>query len=986
MRPAQTVPVILGILLMGIPHLGAQSVPEGGVSVIGTADPVDAMSFRAGNSGGQPIAARSVVQVDGQSFSRALRIEVTHPGTNFWDSALTRGSTVAAARDDVALFHAFVRKISSDDETGLVTLQVYVEGNSSYNYSKSLSTAISAGDEWTEIFLPFTFNDDYPTGSLSLNLGFGQTGKTMTMEIAGIELLNYAKTKTLNEMPRTAITYPGREADAPWRAEAATRIEQYRKGDLTIKVIDSDGNAVPDAAVSVEMLRHRFSFSTAVTAQLLTATGSDADTYRATILEYFNSVGTENDLKWPPWDGDWGSSFNRAQTLQALQWIQDNDLFVRGHVLVWPGENNLPNSIRNLLPSRDPSVPRRVLDHIDDITQATRDYVQEWDVINEPYDNRLLMDIYGDHVMVDWFEQARMNLPKADLYINDYSILSSRGRDTAHQQRLEDVVQYLVDQGAPITGIGFQGHFGDAPTEPTKLWEVLQRYSNAFPNLKFKVTEFDIGTEDREYQADYTRDFMTLVFSHPQMEGLQFWGFWEGRHWRPGSAMFNEDWTEKPFAAVYRDLVFNQWWTDLAGTSDSTGFFTGRTFFGRHLVTIEHDGLTSELEIDFAPGAGGIKVRLNTPPQSSPPPISRQPLSQRAEPGGTARFTVEAHDPDATYQWFHDGTPVGGNNPVLELVETSEDDAGTYWVDVTDGSGTVSSRRTLLAVKEPPYDGDRLINISTRGQVLTDAKIMIAGFVLAGTEPKESLLRAVGPTLGGFGVANALADPVLDLVAFIPGGEQSIGSNEAWDVGQDAILIEETSTRVGAFELEPGSRDAVIHASLDPGAYTAKVSGKDNQTGVSLVEVYDADEPSGGLVLGKVTNISTRGEVGTGTQVLIAGFVVTGDAPKQVLIRGIGPGLAAFGVPGTLLDPELTLLKKLPDQTEEAVARNDDWSLAPDPDALATAASSVGAFALDEGSWDSALLVWLEPGVYTARMAEANSGTGVGLIEVYAVD
>ena len=245
---------------------------------------------------------------------------------------------------------------------------------------------------------------------------------------------------------------------------------------------------------------------------------------------------------------------------------------------------------------------------------------------------------------------------------------------------------------------------------------------------------------------------------------------------------------------------------------------------------------------------------------------------------------------------------------------------------------------------------------------------MIAGFVLAGTEPKEILLRAVGPTLGDFGVGNPLVDPVLELIKRTPQGEVPVSRNEAWEDGQDPEMIRQTSTRVGAFQLPSGARDAVIHVNLSPGAYTAKVSGMDNLTGVSLVEVYDADGTSAALPLSDVTNISTRGEVGTGAQVLIAGFVVTGDAPKRVLIRGIGPGLAAFGVPGTLLDPELTLLKKLPDQTEELVARNDDWSLAPDPEALTTAGSSVGAFALDKGSWDSALLVWLEPGVYTVTV------------------
>lgn len=967
----------------------AQSVPEGGVSVVGDVDLVESMNFRAGSSNGQPIAVRTVVDVEGQSFDQAVRIAVNNPGTNFWDSALSKDATVAVAKGDVGLFHAYIRKIESLDESGLVSMQVYVEGDASYSYSKSLSTAISAGDEWTELFLPFVFNDDYPSGTLTLNLGFGQTGKTMTMEIGGVELLTYGTTKTLEEMPRTAITYAGRELDAPWRAEAAARIENIRKGDLEIRVLDDQGYPVPGASVEVEMLRHHFKFSTAVTAELLTQDSADAAIYREKILELFNAVGTENDLKWPPWDGEWGSNYNKAQTLNALQWIQENDLFVRGHVLVWPGERNLPNSIKPLLVARDESVPQRVLNHIDDITQATKDYVQEWDVLNEPYDNRDLMDVYGDTVMVDWFEQARTNLPEADLYINDYSILSSRGRDTAHQDRLEDVVQYLVDNDAPITGIGFQGHFGDAPTEPTKLWEVLERYGNAFPELKFKVTEFDVNTIDLEYQADYTRDFMTLVFSHPQMEGFQFWGFWAGRHWREEASMFNEDWTEKPFAAVYRDLVFNQWWQEpFAGSASQDGTFNGTTYYGTHRVTVTLDGKSQSTDIEFVPGSRTVKVRLSENPNPTEPVILTQPQSLRTKPGETARFEIEAiGNPAPTFNWFRNGTKLRETGPSIEIRRTGAEDSGIYRVDVTNSHGTVSSRDFVLAVKEPPYDQERLVNISTRGQVQKDDAIMIAGFVLRGTESKEVLLRAIGPALGSFGVDGTLTDPILELFQVSASQTEPMARNEAWEIGNDSELIQTISTRVGAFPLEAGSRDAVLYRVLEPGAYTAQVSGPGVSTGVGLVEVYDADTVTSGLPsLGEVANISTRGVVGTGSAIIIAGFVVTGEVPKPVLIRGIGQTLEDFGVAGTLPDPQITVFKKVPDSSDVVVARNDDWNDQSDAAAIREAAATTGAFPLAEGNLDAALLLWLEPGAYTAQVSGSGGDTGVALVEVYAVD
>lgn len=185
---------------------------------------------------------------------------------------------------------------------------------------------------------------------------------------------------------------------------------------------------------------------------------------------------------------------------------------------------------------------------------------------------------------------------------------------------------------------------------------------------------------------------------------------------------------------------------------------------------------------------------------------------------------------------------------------------------------------------------------------------------------------------------------------------------------------------LGAFPLNAGGQDSVMVVSLEPGAYTAKVRGSESLTGVSLVEVYDADDPEERLPTAKVVNIATRGEVGTGGDILIAGFVVSGDVPKRILIRGIGPQLSEFGVPGTLVDPQIELVNNA---TGETIASNDDWGDNSDVAAVVSSTQQVGAFALEEGSKDSALLIWLAPGAYAVKVRGANSGTGVALIEVY---
>ena len=271
---------------------------------------------------------------------------------------------------------------------------------------------------------------------------------------------------------------------------------------------------------------------------------------------------------------------------------------------------------------------------------------------------------------------------------------------------------------------------------------------------------------------------------------------------------------------------------------------------------------------------------------------------------------------------------------------------------------------------------DRLTNISSRAWVGASDKIMIAGFAIAGPTPKTVLIRAVGPGLDAFGVNGFLANPTLAIYR----GSDPIASNDDWHDSDRAGAVAALSARVGAFGLSAGSKDSAVIATLDPGSYTAQVRGAaDGTSGVALVEVYDASANPGAEAPKKL-NISTRGEAGTGDNILIAGFVVTGNSPKKVLIRAVGPGLSRFGVGGVLVNPALTLYSG---GTE--VARDDDWYDSSDARSIAAAATQIGAFALESASKDAALLTTLAPGAYSVHVTGVADTTGVALIEVYDV-
>jgi hypothetical protein len=221
-------------------------------------------------------------------------------------------------------------------------------------------------------------------------------------------------------------------------------------------------------------------------------------------------------------------------------------------------------------------------------------------------------------------------------------------------------------------------------------------------------------------------------------------------------------------------------------------------------------------------------------------------------------------------------------------------------------------------------------------------------------------------------VEGALTDPALELYA----GPAMAAANDNWsDPAGSGSALAAAFARSGAFGLTAGSRDAALLRPLGPGNYTAQVTapGTVATEGIALVELYEDPDPA---AAGRLVNLSARAQVGSGDGILIAGFTLSGNVPRRVLVRGIGPALAGFGVGGVLANPVLSLFRGA-----TRVQQNDDWGGDP---TLAAAFTAAGAFALgDAGSRDAALTAVIAPGSYTVQVAGAAGGTGVALIEVY---
>jgi arabinoxylan arabinofuranohydrolase len=369
-------------------------------------------------------------------------------------------------------------------------------------------------------------------------------------------------------------------------------------------------------------------------------------------------------------------------------------------------------------------------------------------------------------------------------------------------------------------------------------------------------------------------------------------------------------------------------------------------------------------------GSSGSLFNLNWWQFAQPPAITSQPRSLTLATGARLSLWIEVSgSAPLSYQWRKSGSPIAGaTGRFFEVASASASDAGDYAVTVANSLGSVVSN--VATVTMDSAASARLVNLSVRGPLASNATL-IPGFVIGGTDPRQLVIRSVGPGLQQFNIPSFLADPRLTLYA----GQSAVLTNDNWGDAANAQLIASVGGSLGAFPLASGSLDAAALVDLTPALYTTHVTGAAGSSGIVLFEIY---EGAGGN--SRFLNLSARADIGTGDNIMIPGFSVQGTGAKTLLIRAVGPSLAQFAVAGRLADPVLTLF-----QGNSPILTNDNWGDASDVAALTAATSAVSAFAVGNGSTDAAALVVLMPGTYTALARGRSSTGGNVLVEVYEV-
>lgn len=388
-------------------------------------------------------------------------------------------------------------------------------------------------------------------------------------------------------------------------------------------------------------------------------------------------------------------------------------------------------------------------------------------------------------------------------------------------------------------------------------------------------------------------------------------------------------------------------------------------------VLVIDPSLTATPSALYGCASGATSVSLSWPKPKAGSSAITYKLERATDSGFTANLTARTLGEATTY------------------VDVGLTSATTYFYRVSgvNGAGT-SAPSPVLQVKTlaAATGATRLANIATRAFCATGNNVTIGGFVVSGSGKKRVLVRAVGPSLTSQGLAasEVLADPTIEVHDALR-GNAIIATNDNWSVSENPAEITAVGRAIGAADLlASDTKSAAMLATLDPGVYSFIAKGKGDGAGIVLLEIYDADATSGGATF---TNIASRANCDTGNGVTIGGFVVSGAAPKRVLMRAVGPTLVAQGLASTavLQDPTIELHDAL--HGNAIVAINDNLGDNANASEIRTTSARIGATALaTDDSTSAALLVTLPPGVYSFVVRGKNDTTGITLVEVYDAD
>lgn len=507
--------------------------------------------------------------VQGQPFTNSVVLTTQQATPKIYTVQARQDLVYPARKGDVMLALFSVRMVEPNPQTGYAALMFALEEIGG-RYEKLFQWGETLHDgEWRHVIAPFRLKKDIAAGAAQvvLRAGFGP----QSVEIGQTALINLGPDAKPWGLKKSRMTYGGEAPDAAWRADATARIETHRKGDFTL--------SVPGAAevpIIGKLIRHHFPFGSTLNSKVLHPDGEKyKPDYAPTAAKTFNCGSLENAMKWvKEHEPD-----NEKTIDEGLRWMEEKDWHIRGHVMIWPSWKHSPAALKNLK-NQPEALRKEILDRITRTATRWRGRIDDWDVINEPFTNHDFMDLLGMEEMHAWMRAARAGAPNAKLYINDFDLIVRPGSGNPKIPYHLDLLNDLVANDVPIDGFGIQSHFVGILTPIEHVLSMLDTFAET--GIDTQITELTINVPDEITQARYARDFITAAFSHPSVNLIQTWGFWEGKMFEPPAAMFRWNWDPKPLHNKWDELLNQTFSTSVSATTGTDGTLSFRGFYGTY--------------------------------------------------------------------------------------------------------------------------------------------------------------------------------------------------------------------------------------------------------------------------------------------------------------------------------------------------------------------------------------------------------------------
>ncbi|MBE7046227.1 MAG: hypothetical protein E7396_02310 [Ruminococcaceae bacterium] len=484
--------------------------------------------------------------------------------------------------DDVMLLKFKARTVSGGQE-GIGRIMMQIEEQVSTKFYKALFESYAPSPEWTTFYTPIRpiENGD----NFGIRFGYFK----QKIEVADLEMIVYSGDIKLEELPvsKGAMYQTVAQKDAKWRNDAIAKIPQVRSGDFTVKVVDKDGNPVPDANINVEQYETEFRFGSALNGNVETK-----EKYRLNAGKYFNTAVAESASKW-----DYPKAVEGS--INQLKMFRDAGIkYLRGHVLVVGTLSFVHPTVADAYKvafnqDTPDDMQKLIQDHIYEYTDAHLGLVEDWDVENEHITHTTFADKFGYDLMKPWYQWTREGDPGVKLCYNDYKVDDS----------FTNIVQKFHDLGYDIDAIGMQSHYDTpfaSPEDIAKLYEFIGNLG-----YRVKLTEYScsLTEDDQVYQANYTRDTLLLALASEYVDDFIMWGYYDGHGIKKNAPMFDINWNKKLAGDQLIDIIYNKMWTHSTDLkSDASGIATFKGYYGDYDVKVSAKGITKTIMVPFHKG------------------------------------------------------------------------------------------------------------------------------------------------------------------------------------------------------------------------------------------------------------------------------------------------------------------------------------------------------------------------------------------------